>query len=79
MKPSGRFDITNHATGGVAVLRSRKQWCGERLMAMLTTKSVALRLVLPQPFFADGSERLRNLGDRLNDAFGPMRPEHCRD
>jgi hypothetical protein len=78
MKLSGRFDITNRAMGGVAALRSRKQWCGERLMAMLTTKSAALRLVLPQPFFADGSERLRNLGDRLNDAFGPMRPEHCR-
>jgi hypothetical protein len=53
MKLSGRFDITNRAMGGVAALRSRKQWCGERLMAMLTTKSAALRLVLPQPFFAE--------------------------
>jgi hypothetical protein len=33
MKLFGRFDVTNHAMGGVVVLRSRKQWWGERLMA----------------------------------------------
>ena len=53
MKLSGRFDITDRAMGGVAALRNRKQWWSERLMAMLTKQSAALRLALPQPFFAD--------------------------
>jgi hypothetical protein len=63
MKLSGRFDITNRAMGGVVVLRSRKQWCGERLTApMLTTKSAALRFALPQPFFAEEGEFERQAG-----------------
>ena len=66
MKLSGRFDISNRAMGGgVAALPNRKQWWSERLMGMLTKQSAALRLALPQPFFADTRFFGASLSDKL--------------
>jgi hypothetical protein len=64
MKLSGRFDVTTGAMGGVAALRNRKQWWSERLMAMLTKQSAALRLASPQPFFADARFWGASLSDK---------------
>ena len=63
MKLSGRFDITNRAMGGVAELSNSMV---ERTSdgAMLTTKSAALRLALPRPFFADARSWGASLSDK---------------
>jgi hypothetical protein len=44
MKLSGRFDVTTGAMGGIGVLGNRKERWSERLMAMLTKQSAALRI-----------------------------------
>ena len=53
MKLSGRFDITNRAMDGVVAPQQEAMVERTSDGAMLTTKSAALRLALPRPFFAD--------------------------
>ena len=64
MKLSGRFDITNHAMGG-AVLRNRKQWWSEHLMAHVDQEVGGSATCFASALLCGLGERLRNLGDRL--------------
>jgi hypothetical protein len=72
MKPSGRFDITNHAMGGVAALRTGSN--GEANVSALLRRSSLLgreferqadhgSLLTRRSFCS--LERFRDLGDRL--------------